>query len=159
MMSAPTAGRRLPALGCLLLTLAALSLSGCGSGDEQTPTAAAGQRPKAAPVAKPCPAGVGAFLRSLDALRERLAVGLSYEQYAARVRRLRAGYREIPIDRLPLDCLATTGTPAESAFNRYIDAANAWGECLADAACATATIEPVLQRKWRVASHFLAEAQ
>jgi hypothetical protein len=55
--------------------------------------------------------------------------------------------------------VAATGTPAEAALNRYIEATNAWGDCLADASCTTTTIEPVLQRKWRVASGFLKEAQ
>jgi hypothetical protein len=52
-----------------------------------------------------------------------------------------------------------TGTPSEQALNEYIDAANAWGECLADAACTTASIEPILQRKWRMASRLLSEVQ
>jgi hypothetical protein len=55
--------------------------------------------------------------------------------------------------------LSSTGTPGEKALNKYIDATNAWGECLADASCTTATIEPVLQHKWRRASGFLSEAQ
>lgn len=55
--------------------------------------------------------------------------------------------------------MTATGTPAEDALNRYIDAANAWGECLADASCATATIEPVLQRRWRLASRSLSAAE
>ena len=43
-------------------------------------------------------------------------------------------------------------------MNKYIDAANAWGECLAEAGCTTASIEGALQHKWRVASHSLSEA-
>jgi len=141
------------------------ALAGCG-GD----SAASAENPTDAEQVGPadrtdageragCPARVGAFLDSLDALRRRLAVGLSYDQYAAKVEKLGADYNRIPIGRLALDCLATTGTPAENAFNEYIDAANAWGECLADASCTLATIEPVLQRRWRVASHFLSEAR
>ena len=94
----------------------------------------------------------------METLRHQLAVGLSYEQYAARVKALRRDYDEIPTERLGLGCVTATGTPAEAALNKYADAANAWGECLADATCATATIEPVLQRKWRVASRLLGEA-
>src|SRR5207342_3306041 len=104
-----------------------------------------------APPGRPCPAQVGAFVESLDSLRRQLAVGLSYEEYAARVKSLRHSYDDLPIDRLGIGCLKTTGTSAEAALNEYIDAANAWGECLADASCDTATIEPVLQRKWREA--------
>ena len=92
-------------------------------------------------------------------MRHQLAVGLSYDQYAARVKSLRHGYDALPIDRLTIACLRTTGTPAEAALNKYVDAANTWGECLADASCTTAAIEPVLQRKWRIASHLLSEAQ
>lgn len=110
-------------------------------------------------AASRCQGQVGGFLKLMAALRSSLAVGLSYEQYAAEMRGVRAAYRKIPVDRLTLDCLAAAGTPGEKALNQYIDAANAWGECLAEAACDTASIEPDLQRKWRVASHFLSEAQ
>jgi len=75
------------------------------------------------------------------------------------VKSLRGSYAQLPIDRLTLECVTATGTPTEAALNKYIDAANAWDECLADASCTTATIEPVLQRKWRVASGSLSEAQ
>jgi hypothetical protein len=92
-------------------------------------------------------------------LRRQLTVGLSYEQYAAKVKALRRSYDKLPIDRLLIDCVSAIGTPAEAALNRYINAANVWGECLADAACTTATIEPVLQRKWRVGSRLLSEAR
>jgi hypothetical protein len=92
-------------------------------------------------------------------LRRQLAVGLSYEQYAARMKGLRASYGEIPVERLAIGCLASIGTPSERALDKYIDAANAWGECLADASCTTDSIEPVLQRKWRIASHFLSEVE
>jgi hypothetical protein len=166
MTPAPFAAHRLPALGCALVAIvAALGLGACGSGGAATadpgirseqPKRPAGRSPAAGP---PCPAKLDAFASSLDRLRRQLAVGLSYEQYAAKIKGLRASYDRIPVDHLTLGCLATTGSPAERAFDRYVDAANAWGECLADASCTTATIEPVLQRKWRLASHFLAEVQ
>ena len=72
---------------------------------------------------------------------------------------LRRDYDDLPVGRLTIGCLKTAGTPAEAALNKYIDGANAWGECLADAACTTAAIEPVLQRKWRLASGFISEAE
>src|ERR1700710_2509926 len=102
---------------------------------------------------------LGAFVDALGGLRRQLAVGLSYDQYTARVKALRADYEGVPIERLDLACLAASGTPGERAFNKYIDAANAWGDCLADSSCDTATIEPVLQRKWQVASHLLGETR
>ena len=140
----------------------ALAVAGCGGGG-----ATHGEADAARPnghvqvdaAASRCRGQVGGFLKSMAALRSNLAVGLSYEQYAAEMRGVRAAYRKIPVDRLTLDCLAAAGTPGEKALNQYIDAANAWGECLAEAACDTASIEPGLQRKWRVASHFLSEAQ
>jgi hypothetical protein len=161
---APSHFRRLSLLGCVLAGAGALLLPGCGGGDaataESTAASRPGQQAKDSTVAgRPCPAQVGAFVRSLDRLRRQLAIGLSYEQYAAKVKGLRGSYDELPVDRLAIACLTTTGTPAERAFDKYVDATNAWGECLADATCTTATIEPVLQRKWRLASGFLAEAQ
>lgn len=163
MIPAPPAGRRLLPLGCLLAATAALALSACGGGGAATAeSTAARQRTAsqpAAPAAKPCPASLDALVRSLDHLRSRLAVGLSYEQYAARMGALRTSYDNVPVAHLTIDCLASTGTPAEKAFNKYIDAANTWGECLADASCTTASVEPVLQRKWRLASDFLSQAR
>ncbi len=164
MPPSPSPSRRLSLLGCVLLGLAALLLPGCGS--DSAATAESTDAPQAKQQAEveaaavgPCPAEVTAFVKSLDATRRQLAIGLSYDQYAARVKSLRRGYDDLPIDRLGIGCLKSTGTPAESALNRYVDAANAWGECLADATCTTATIEPVLQRKWRVASHYLATTE
>jgi hypothetical protein len=163
MTPAPSAARRLSPLGCVLIA-ATLVLPGCGAGAGATAESTTARPPKrranaAAGSTRTCPTRVDAFRRSQDALRHQLAVGLSYEQYAAKVRNLRRGYARLPIDHLTIACLSTTGTPAERAFNQYIDAANAWGECLADASCTTATIEPILQRKWRGASGFLSEAQ
>jgi hypothetical protein len=156
---------RLALLGCALAASAALLLAGCGDGSSATADRTASTQAKseasaeaAAPMAG-CPRQVDAFVASLDALRRQLAIGLSYEQYAARVKFPQAAYGEVPVDHLSIGCLTTTGTPSERALNRYIDAANVWGACLADAACETATIEPVLQRKWRVASRHLGEVE
>jgi hypothetical protein len=167
MPPAPSAALRLPLLACALV-LAALAIGGCGgdagatakdtpSAGDGTPTAAT-RGAKAATVAL-CPSRVDGLVEDLRRLRRQLAVGLSYDPYAARVKALTAAYDAVPVDHLTIACLHETGTPAERALNRYIDGANAWGECLADAGCTTETIEPVLQRKWRVASHFLSEAE
>jgi hypothetical protein len=159
-----SATRLLPVLGCALAMAAALALSACGGGGAATAESVRATPPRqkagvAASDREPCPGAVTTFADSLDRLRRQLAIGLSYEQYAARTKALTGAYDRLPIDRLGIDCLATTGTPAEKAFNKYIDAANAWGKCLADASCTTAAIEPVLQRKWRVASDSLPESQ
>lgn len=106
-----------------------------------------------------CQSQLGSFVGSMDGLRRRLAVGVTYDQYVAEVRGIRSTYGEIPIERLQIDCLTLVATPGEKAFNRYIEGANDWGECVSELGCGTAAIEPVLQRRWRIASHFLGEAQ
>jgi len=164
MTPARPATRLLPLLGCALALVAALALSACGGGGAATAESVRTTQPKpkagvAAGDRGPCPAAVTTFADSLDQLRRQLAIGLSYEQYAAKIKTLGSAYDHLPINRLTIGCLTATGTPSEQAFNKYIDAANAWGECLADASCTTAAIEPVLQHKWRVASRSLSEAK
>jgi hypothetical protein len=150
-------------LGLASLCAAALTLSACGGGanatTERAATAPPGRAAGAKPAGDPCRHQLGGFLKAMTALRGNLAVGLSYEQYAAEMHGVRAAYAGIPIARLTLGCLARTGAPAERALNRYTDAANVWGECLAKAGCTTASIEHTLQHRWRVASDYLSEAQ
>jgi hypothetical protein len=164
MPPSPTPTRQFSLLGCVLAAATVLLLPGCGG--DSAATAESADAPQAKQKAKvkvasggPCPAQVDAFADSLDGLRRELAVGLSYEQYAARVKALRGSYDDLPIDNLAIGCLNSAGTAAEAALNKYIDGANAWGECLADASCTTATIEPVLQRKWRLASRSLSDVR
>ena len=111
------------------------------------------------PAGDLCQSQLGSFVGSMDGLRRRLAVGITYDQYVAEVRGIRSTYGKIPIDRLQIDCLTAVATPGEKAFNRYIEAADDWGECVSEAGCSSADVEPVLQRRWRVASHFLTEAK
>ncbi|HET7454714.1 MAG TPA: hypothetical protein VFJ76_04270 [Solirubrobacterales bacterium] len=167
------AAARLPLVGCALL--AVLALGGCGGGGSDpsavtdptvsgpaitttTAEAVAERREHEQPAAGPCQSRLGGFVASMDSLRRRLAVGVTFDQYLAEVRGIRSTYRRIPIERVEIDCLATVGTPAEKAFNRYIEAANDWGDCVSEAGCSSETVEPVLQRHWRIASHFLGEA-
>ncbi|HEX5593659.1 MAG TPA: hypothetical protein VFX35_09975 [Solirubrobacterales bacterium] len=159
--------------GCAVF--AVLVISGCGGGGSQPPAktdatvtgaaittttaeADAKRRKQQQPAAGPCQGELGSFVASMDSLRRRLAVGVTFDQYLAEVRGIRSTYLEIPIDRVELDCLDAVGTPAEKAFNRYIEAANDWGDCVSEAGCSSETVEPVLQRRWRIASHFLSEA-
>jgi hypothetical protein len=107
----------------------------------------------------PCRSQLGTFVHSLDRLRVRLATGLSYGEYAAAVKKTRGAYAALPAAELPADCLVAAATAAEQSLNHYIEAANAWGECLADAGCDAGIVEPELQRDWQVASHWLSEAQ
>lgn len=167
----------MPAVSRLTLVgfalLAALVLPGCGEDSEsadgttitaRSATRAATQPPprrdrrKPRSAARPCQSQLGGFVASMDSLRRRLAVGVTYDQYLAEVRGIGSTYRKIPIGQVQFDCLSTVGTPGEKAFNRYIEAANDWGDCVSEAGCSSATVEPKLQRRWRIASHFLAEA-
>lgn len=111
------------------------------------------------PAGDLCQSQLGSFVGSMDGLRRRLAVGVTYDQYVAEVRGIRSTYGKIPIDELQVDCLSLVATPGEKAFNRYIEGSNDWGECVSELGCGTTEIEPVLQRRWRIASHFLSEAQ
>ncbi|HKT83242.1 MAG TPA: hypothetical protein VJQ84_05330 [Solirubrobacterales bacterium] len=106
-----------------------------------------------------CRHALGPFLTSLAALRDDLARGLSYDDYLARIRDTRAIYAEIRPDRIPAGCLVVNGGPAERAFNLYIDAANAWGDCLAEVSCNTRSVEPELQRKWALAEDRIADSK
>lgn len=165
------AAARLPLAG--LAIAAAVLLPGCGNDGSDSsagvtitgPAAATSQQPRPEPKRPPVPGGnlcqsqLGSFVGSMDGLRRRLAVGVTYDQYVAEVRGIRSTYGQIPFERLQIGCLAAVGTPSEKAFNRYIEGANDWGECVSELGCDTATIEPILQRRWRIASHFLAEAR
>jgi hypothetical protein len=130
-----------------------------GASGTSGPTGARDAGKKAPAVANSsCQAQLGDLVRSLDRLRVRLATGLSYDEYTAAVKRARRTYAALEADDLPADCLLAAGTAAENSLNRYIEAANAWGECLADADCDAGIVEPELQRDWQVASHWLSEA-
>lgn len=170
----PTASaraRRLLAGGLLAVALA-LALSACGgdgpaaatgegpASTGQADTADTQRQPAAAAVSTvPCRVQLNDFLTAMEALRRKLEVGLSYDRYRAEVARVRATYDSLPAERLALGCLIGAGAPAEQAFNRYIAAANAWGECLAEPGCRASSVEGQLQDEWEVASHFLAAAR
>lgn len=140
-----------------------LILPGCG--DEGSAAAGSGtaqprraEKSVAAPT-RTCRPQLHGLLDSMDGLRQRLAVGLSYADYLHAVRAARAAYDGVPVDRLELGCLVAVGTPAERALNRYADAANTWGDCLAHVSCDSESVEPKLQHKWALASDQLSLAQ
>jgi hypothetical protein len=146
----------------LAVGFCALAPLGCGGGDattaSKTATRAQAPRPSAQPeVADAASCGLGAFVGSLETLEKRLAAGLSYEQYYEEVSGTRAAYEKVEVVKQSLPCLNAAGAPAESALDRYIEAANVWRECRADPSCGTYTIEPRLQRDWRVATHLISE--
>jgi hypothetical protein len=158
-----------PCLIVGVLLLAPATLQGCG--DEGAATARKGAEPArqgAAPGAAGRPSArlpggrcrrrLGGFVSGMDALRDRLLAGIDYRSYVGAVREVRGVYRGVRVDRLPLGCLLAVGAPGESALNEYIEAANTWGDCLADASCAPESIEARLQRGWERASESLALA-
>jgi len=171
------AAARLSLASCAVVAALALALAACGDSDSTGTSGSASQpatkatgaggakqptRKSArdrAPAGELCQSQVGSFLGSMDSLRRRLAVGVTYEQYIDEVRGVRSTYRDVPVDDLQLDCVNAVGIPSEKAFNRYIKAANDWGACISELGCGSAMVEPVLQQRWRVAAHFLAEAQ
>jgi len=151
----------LTAAGALII-----ALPGCGgdspaqAGDPtiSTPTAKAPAKAAPATTNPRCRKQVGGFLEAMDDLRERLVNGLSYEEYVVEIDAIRASYDEVPVKQLSVDCLVGSGSPGEKAFTRYIDAANSWGDCIGEEGCDAPTVEPVLQKQWKVAAHFLDEA-
>jgi hypothetical protein len=157
---------RLSSAGMLGVTLIlALIPVGCG-GDEHTVTSgrtvtstSPGGGASAPSSPSPCGPQLRAVVASMDAMRDRLVAGLTYEQYLGEVRQVRARYDRVPGGRLGIGCLVAAGSPAERALNRYIAAANQWGDCLAILSCDTESIEPKLQRTWAEASDLLTAAQ
>jgi hypothetical protein len=151
-------------VGATLLSLA-LVLTACGAqGSPGEDTVDAAAPAGAAHGARAggdatCGGQLRPLVAAMDTLRTDLATGLTYDQYVSGLRRVRAAYRRIRAGRLQLGCLVAAGTPAERAVNRYIEGANAWGKCLATAACETASIEPRLQSEWARASKLLSAAQ
>jgi hypothetical protein len=147
----------------------ALALPGCGGQSSAAPertaattTLASGEAPpksKPAAAATTCSTGLGDFLAQLEHLRRSLAIGVSYEQYVAELGTVRGSYRRVPVAKLDLACVSGPASSAESSFDGYLAAANAWGECVSEAGCETAALEPRLQREWRAAAKRLAAAK
>lgn len=150
------------AIAALMLAVAPIP-AGCG--DEQSTAASAAAKPPVHASApnrsevRRCRRSLGDFLDALESLQNSVAVGVSYEGYLAAVNHVRASYAAAGADHLPLLCLARVAGPAEAALNSYIEAANAWGECLAGSSCDSESVEPALQRQWRRAAGRIASAQ
>lgn len=165
--------RWLAAAGCAALAALALLLPGCGGGaPAAAPEKAGAQSGSGAGPAVPgagrpesggdspaaalrCPASLQRFAAGLEQLRHRLVAGLTYAEYVGTVKRLRRGYEAIAVDRLSPSCLVATGTPAERAFDIYVEAANTWGQCLSEPGCDAGDVEAPLQAEWKLASRQL----
>ena len=162
----------------ILIAIVALApaLPACGEGE--TATAGGGATTTAAPAgvqgaapsssaerarpaaaAKRCGATLGEFLDAIESLANAVAVGLDYERYLAAVKGVSEAYAGADADSLGLVCLARVAGPAEASLNLYIDAANEWGECLAESSCEFEAIEAQVQRRWQQASTRLAQAR
>jgi hypothetical protein len=152
-----------PAATVGILLGLALVLPGCGG--QSAPAAGTGTVVRSGVEAsgptntRTCRSQLHGLLGSMDELRGKLAVGLSYGAYLHEVRAVQAAYDRVPAGRLELGCLVKVGAPAERALNRYIAAANTWGDCLTLASCDPESVEPKLQRKWALASARLSSAQ
>lgn len=149
------------AVGALLAVAA--PLAACGGSDTTASGGESGARAKggaaSARSGERCDRRLRRFVGALDALRDAVAVGVTYDAYLAEVRSLRAGYDRVPVGKLAVGCLLAVGAPAERVLNLYGEAANTWGNCLADTACRIESIEPTLRRDWDRASALLSQAQ
>jgi hypothetical protein len=148
-----------------------LALASCGGGGASTQAGTTTVKAKESkPVAsKPlkrsqvkssgCQSRLGDFLSRMNDLRQSLLAGLSYEEYVVRVRAIRDAYEAVPVDKLGATCVTGPAGKAEDAFNQYLRAANAWGECAATAGCAASEVESTLQHRWKLASKSLDAAE
>ena len=150
-----------------------LALASCGGGGSSTGSTSAAEKTVKARESKPvatkspkgdgkedaCQARLGNFIDRMNDLRQSLLAGLSYEEYVVRVRAVRDAYEAIPVDHLGVACVTGPAEKAEDAFNQYLRAANAWGDCAATAGCAASEVEGKLQRRWKIASKRLDAAE
>ncbi len=132
---------------------------GCDRGSGQAPKGPACPDKGGAPSTADCEKQLGEFVSRMTDLRQALLSGLSYAEYVVRVRAIRDAYEAVPVKTLDTSCLDGPASDAEDAFNQYLRAANAWGECAGTAGCAASDIEGKLQRRWRIASKSLDSAK
>lgn len=95
----------------------------------------------------------------MDRLRERLVVGVSYRQYIGELQAVRSYYDKLPVDRLRVACLTDAAGSAERSFNKYLEAADVWSDCVEVPGCQSISIEAELQRKWRRGAKLLLRAE
>lgn len=142
-----------------------LALASCGSGGSSTGSTGVAEKTVASQESRPvatkepkaagddaCQARLGNFVSRMNDLRQSLLAGLSYDEYVLRVRAVRDAYEAVPVDKLGAACVTGPAAAAEDAFNEYLRAANAWGECAATAGCAASDVEGKLQHRWKLAS-------
>jgi hypothetical protein len=149
-----------------------LGLAACGGGGSTTTSTSVAETTVKTKESKPvatkapksggadaCQSRLGNFLDRMNDLRQSLLAGLSYDEYVVRVRAVRDAYEAVPVDKLGATCVTGPAAKAEEAFNEYLRAANAWGECAATAGCAASEVEAKLQHRWKLASKSLDAAE
>jgi hypothetical protein len=150
-------------LACAALAVLALAAPGCGGGSSDPPTAdasaAAASRHRQPTPRQRCQAQLGGFIAAMDRLRQRLVVGVSYEQYIGELKAVRSYYEELPVGRLPVGCLTGAASLAEKSFNQYLEASDVWGDCVEVPGCQSVSIEAKLQRQWRRGAKLLLGAE
>lgn len=159
--------RTAPLLVAIGTLLALASCGGGGSSTDAGTTTVKAEESKPVATKSPkgdgkegrCQARLGNFLDRMNDLRQSLLAGLSYDEYVVRVRAIRAAYEAVPVDKLGVACVTGPAAAAEDAFNQYLRAANAWGECAATAGCAASEVEGKLQHRWKIASKRLDAAE
>jgi hypothetical protein len=150
----------------------ALALASCGGGGSSTRSTSVREKTVSSQESKPvatkdpkqaganaCQERLGDFVDRMNDLRQSLLAGLSYDEYVLRVRAIRDAYEAVPVDKLGTACVIGPAAAAEAAFNEYLRAANAWGECAATAGCAASEVEGKLQHRWKLASRSLDAAE
>ncbi|MBS1676417.1 MAG: hypothetical protein JST08_03440 [Actinobacteria bacterium] len=128
-------------------------------GERKPDTHASSSSPTAGKGADGCQARLDNFVSRMADLRQSLVAGLSYDEYVIRVRAIRDAYEAVPVDKLGAACVTGPAAAAEDAFNQYLRAANAWGDCAATAGCTAGDVEGKLQHRWKIASKKLDAAR
>ncbi|MBS1843639.1 MAG: hypothetical protein JST53_04400 [Actinobacteria bacterium] len=149
-----------------------MALASCGGGGSTTASTGVAEKTVASQESRPvatkapkaagsdaCQTRLGDFVARMKDLRQALLAGLSYDEYVLRVRAIRDAYEAVPVDKLGAACVSGPAADAEDAFNEYLRAANAWGECAATAGCAASDVEGKLQHRWKLASKSLDAAE
>lgn len=105
-----------------------------------------------------CEEQVAEVRTALSDLKAELAVGMSYDEYANAVSDASVAHGRVEVSRMDIECVSDVGVPLEKALNKYIKAANEWGDCIDELSCDLDAIDPKLQRLWHDAGDLLADA-
>ncbi len=152
----------------MMRTLASLALvcallAACGGTTPATPTtpSAPTPTPTPGPISAECADDLRPVLDALEQMDARLDVGLNRSQYGDRMGDISVAYNRLDATTLVgkgAGCIATA-VLLEEAFNEYIQANTAWGDCIASSSCSMDSVQPKLQRHWSTASGKLASAR